>query len=86
MRVHDSDELRDRDNVIDLARRREARTVLRMLEAGEFDDDGEPGLDVMGMFALMDRGRRLEALPPEARTPEMLRAFENDMRNYLQLF
>jgi hypothetical protein len=77
---------RDRDNVIDLARRREARDLLRMLEAGQFDEDGEPGLDVLGMLALMDRGRRLESLPPDARTPEMLQAFDQELRNYLELF
>jgi len=74
------------DNIIDLARRREARDVLRMLEAGECDDDGEPGLDVLGMFALMDRGSRLESLPPDARTPEMLQAFDQQLRDYLELF
>ena len=58
----------DRDNVIDLASRREARDARRMLEAGEFDDE-EPGLDVLGMLALMDRGRRLESLPPQEHTP-----------------
>jgi len=33
----------NRDNVIDLASRREVRDALRMLEAGAFDDDEEPG-------------------------------------------
>ena len=37
----------NRDNVIDLASRREVRDALRMLEAGAFDDD-EGGLTCWG--------------------------------------
>ena len=41
---------------------------------------------MLGMLALMDRGRRLESLPPEERTPQMLKAFDDELKNYLELF
>jgi hypothetical protein len=66
--------------VIDLDEERRFRAWLRIAQGA----DSEVGWAMMA--DLMDKGRALEALPPQQRTPERVKAFRAYLEAYLELF
>ncbi len=69
--------------VIDLAQWRRERDVKRLQDE---EDVGLDAPDVEMMADLMEMEQEIEALPPEQRTPEMLKALEEYKRAYFELF
>jgi len=72
----------DKGKIIDLAERHREK-MWRVLEEMEFGPD--PGLSVLLMAELMNMRQKIEVLPPDQRTPEMLKEYEEALEAYLKL-